>query len=408
MYQDNAKRVGLDVSIEKIVTKCAVAAGCPPDKIVVTKSTWDAFVKAYDAKAPAPPAPAPAEKTEVEKAEANVKALATTSLPASSLKKFFNIAIKQGVLKRESFSSDSWSPDYAPLIVTMLQVDGPLKKAWEQQLVVGKLVAKDKKSVKLPPQQVSNIKKTVSDYDAAKKAETARIAGYTKVNTATIIEAVNKLGVSSKQFDISGGGSALADAIKTFYENTKRSVPAGDLVKTVAATKDVFALDAALKALADEKQQADARKQATEKYRKGMVAEALKASSATVSVDDLQRALIETVYSGKAGSNKALYSAVKRNGTFDSPTRAAYTAARAREDHRAFGSAVSIASSAAARPELQDRPRYRNTKRCLERVLEAGRREDERQDHAQDAAGTREQYRGRREDLQTTRLDRKG
>ena len=131
--------------------------------------------------------------------------------------------------------------------------------------------------------------------------------------------------MSSKQFDVSGGGNTLADAIKTFYENTKRSVPGGDLVKTVAATKDVFVLDAALKALVDEKQQADARKQATEKYRKGMVAEALKASSATVTVDDLQRAFIETVYSGKVGNNKALYSAVKRNGTFDSPTHAAYT-----------------------------------------------------------------------------------
>jgi hypothetical protein len=323
VYQALAKDANRDGSIAKNVIRC-VTTPCPPDQVVVTKSTWDALIVAYDKKAPAPPPPPPAQKSEVEQAMGTIKQAATVAVSAKTLKSYFNIAISQGALKREKFASEKWTADYAPLLIAMRQTDGTAKKAWEQLLVPGRLVAKDLTSVKLPADQAASIKKTVSDYEAAQKADTQTYKGFTKVNTATVIEAVNKLGVSTKQFNVSGGYKELADAIKTFYDNTKRSTPSGDLVK-VSGAKDVFVQDTTLKALADEKQKAESRKSATEKYRKNMVAEALKASSKAVSIDNLQRAFIETVHAGKAGKDKALYSAVKMTGTFDAPTRAAYT-----------------------------------------------------------------------------------
>lgn len=314
MYQSAAKKQNLDTSIAKN----------PRGEVVVNKDTWAAFTDAYDKAAPAPAAPKPQEKSAVDQAQEQIRKKATASTPAALLKKAFNYAIASGVIKREPFTASAWTPDYAPLLIQLAQVDGVWKQAWEQLLVVGKLVAKDGKSVKLYPETKTALSKIVTDYEAKDKASKATPSGFSKVNSAKIIEAVNKLSVSSKVFSPNGGSTELADALKTFLQNTNQTV-GGDLV-WVNTNKDVFVQGVVLSKLADATKLSEERAKATESYRKRMVEDALKASSASVTVDELQQAFVESVESGKAsGDTKTLYKKVKLDGAFDPATQAAYT-----------------------------------------------------------------------------------
>ena len=313
-YQTAAKAMGADTSIAKD-TK---------GDVVVNSTTWNAFVAAYDKAAPAPPPVAPSEKQNVEAAMKQLSKLATVSTPATTLKNVFNVAIENKTLKREPFTTKVWSADYVdPLLAIQKPADAIWEKAWRQLLVPGKLVAKDLKSVKLPADTSAAFKSIEAGYLAAKKAESASRKGYTQVNPAKIIDAVNRLSLSSKTFDPSGGSKELADALKTFLDLSKQSV-SGDLIWVKA--KDVFAKDEALAKLAAATTAAAERSKATEQYRASMTADALRASSAQITVDQLQQAIAESLAAGKATSAlKTLYQAVKRNGAFDTATRDAYT-----------------------------------------------------------------------------------
>jgi hypothetical protein len=314
-YQTRAKGGSYDTSISKDQSGA----------VVVNSKTWDAFVQVFNQTAPAPDLVKPAEKSAVETAMAEISGASTSKLSAATLTKFFNIGIVAGKLQHEPFKGDKWSPEYAGLIAGMQGVTGPQKTAWEQLLVPGKLVATDRKSLKLPPAQVQSIQKVVNDYEAQKKAENTIKAGFTKADSAQVIGFVNALNVTSKKFDKSGGVDALKDALETFLQNTKQSV-SGATVWVQATTKDVYVNSDVLVLLKKATDAENARSQATQTYRDKMVSDAINASTASVGIDPLQLAFIETVESKKAGANEKIYAKVKQTGVFDGPTREAYTA----------------------------------------------------------------------------------
>jgi hypothetical protein len=80
-----------------------------------------------------------------------------------------------------------------------------------------------------------------------------------------------------------------------------------------------------MKELATAVSEAERRLATTSAFRKSMVDNALRAMTATVPITTLQTAIEETVRAGKAGKNAKLFGAVKVTGSFDAPTRAAYT-----------------------------------------------------------------------------------
>lgn len=316
-YQSTAKSNGLDTSISKD----------QKGGVVVSTATWDAFVaRANTLPAPAPaakPAPTPAQKSDIDKAKDAIAKAATTSLPVTTLTKFFNAAIAAGSLKHDVIKSNTWTDEHAKLIVAMRNVEGAVKTAWEQMLVKGKLVAADLKNVKLPKADVDSIKKVVADYDAQAKAEKAAKKGFTKVTTSKIIGYVNALNISTTTFKTNGDVKELTDALRTFVDNTKQKV-SGDLVWVQDKTKDVYVNDDVLKALAKATDDEAKRTTATQAYRDKMVADALSVSTASVTIDNLQLAIIETVESKKAGKSEKLYAKVKNTGAFDGPTKDAY------------------------------------------------------------------------------------
>lgn len=298
--------------------------------VLVIKETWDALVGEYDKKASAPEPPKPSEKASVDAAMADIKKRATSSTLATVVRDAFNAAIASGVVKRDPFKGDKWSADYATLLIQMSgSPTGVWKTAWEHMLLPGKLVSKDLKSVKLLPETKKALSKVASDYAAAKKQDEERFEGYTKVNTAQLIEAVNKSFVTSKTFDTSKGAAELADAARTFLEIALGDVKTGgwdkDLVRTSDKTKGVYLKTDVLAKISAAVARAAERMKATEGYQQSMVSNALKESSASLLVDHLQQAFMETVRAGKAGENKKTYSAVKLTGAFDTPTRNAYT-----------------------------------------------------------------------------------
>ena len=313
-YQLRAKNGGLDGSISKNQS----------GQVVVTTKTWDAFIAAFNT-LPAPaPKPTPDQQSDVDKASAEISKSSTASLPIVTLRKYLNIAIEKGVLKHEPFKSDVWVPEYATMLVTLSQAAGAWKTAYEQMLVVGKLVGKDGKTVKFAPKLVSEIKKTVSDYEAQQKAQNAVKPNFTKVTTSQVIGWVNGLNVTNKTFNTAGGAKEMADALRTFLDNTKQKGPS-EIVWIQDKTKDVFVHNDVLTLLAtavtDEKQKT----QASQAYRDKLVSDALQRSTGSVTVDQLQLAFIETVESKKAGKNEKLYSKVKNTGNFDAATKDAYT-----------------------------------------------------------------------------------
>lgn len=319
VYQRLTKERGLASDIE-------AGSGSWSGKVAVVKASWDALVREYDSKAPAPPPVAPSEKQNVDAAMGQIAKKATASTNASTLKNAFNVAVAAKTIQREPFKGDTWTTDYVDLLLKIIKpADAIWEKAWRQMLTKGKLVSSDLKKVKLTPEVSSALKKIEVDFLAAKKAETQTFQGYTKVNTAKLIESVNALNVSDKTFDPSKGAQELADALKTFLDNTKQGV-VGDIVKVQDRTKDVFVKDDVLVKLAAATKAAEDRARATDSYRKSMVSEALKASSDTVTVDQIQQTFAAALMAGKvSGEEKKLYEAVKLNGAFDAPTKAAYT-----------------------------------------------------------------------------------
>lgn len=316
-YQARAKAGGLDTSISKD----------QKGGIVVSSKTWDAFVAAFNtlpAPKPAPtPAPTPAQKSDTDKAMDAIAKAATTSLPVTTLTKFFNAAIAAGSLKHDVFKSDAWTDEHAKLIVDMRNVTGAVKTAWEQMLVKGKLVAKDLKSVLLPKTDVDNIKKVVADYEAAAKKAASAPKDFTKVATDKIIGYVNDLHVTSKKFKTNGGATEMSDALRTFLDLTKTKAPS-----TIVWGDDktgIYVQNGVLEALNKATDANKSNSTKTQQFRDKIVSEAIKASTADVTFDDLQLSFIETVSAKKAGKNEKLYAKVKQTNAFDSATRDAYT-----------------------------------------------------------------------------------
>jgi type II secretory pathway pseudopilin PulG len=318
-YQQGAKTNGLDTSISKN------AQG----GVVVNTKTWNTFVDAYN-KLPAPvpgdnkASLPPQKQSALDQAKAQILKASDTSLPAETLRDFLNIAINQGTLKHEPFRGDTWSTDYVPLIVRMLQVSGDAQTAWEQLLVVGQLVSKDKKSVKLPANQVAAIKKDVAAYKAQQKQATTAPKDFTKVDTSKVIGWVNDLNIVSKKFNTSGGATEMSDALRTFLDNTKTSAPStivwGDDKTGIYVQNGVLA---ALKKATDANKASSA---STQAFRAKIVTDALNASTESVGMQPLQLSFIETVSAKKAGKDEKVYAKVKQTDTFDGPTRDAYTA----------------------------------------------------------------------------------
>jgi hypothetical protein len=150
-------------------------------------------------------------------------------------------------------------------------------------------------------------------------------AGFTKVSSSEIIGRINDLSISEKMFNRNGDRVELADAIRTFLENTKTPAPAGDIVWGNDKT-GLYVRDTVIKTLASAMKAAQERATATAQYTAGIVDRALKESSATIGIRELQMAIEEAVFADKVGgSNKSLYKKVRVTGGFDSDTQAAYT-----------------------------------------------------------------------------------
>jgi hypothetical protein len=315
IYQAFARDSGNDPLIQKD------AKGA----VVVAKSTWTALMSKYDKTAPVAEPVAIEQKTTVDAAVRDLLKQATAVTKTADIQTALNAAIQVGALKRSPFTSSTWVPGFVePLIRMSGLTDAVWSKAWNTVFVPGKLVSKDLKTVKLLPNTSAAIKKQAGDYRLQQLSGSLTFAGYTKINSASIIDNINSLNISATMFNASGGATELAEAVETFIKNLKLSV-SGDTVKVDPKSKDVYLKTDILNALAKAVTAQKTRETATQSHRDKMVANALKESSGTISVDDLQQAFIETVRSGAAGSDKKLFSAVKPTGAFDTATRAAYT-----------------------------------------------------------------------------------
>jgi hypothetical protein len=319
-YRRVAEGFKLDPRIEEI----------PGGILLVIRSAWDELQEIADGiPAPGPKGPGKQQNT-LKLTMAALSKQATTSLPINTVKRGLNTVIESGVLTRKPFKKGPWAPGVSKALVTLLlppDANPILKDAWAQILVPGKLVSADKSSVKLTAVLAQNLKSRAAKLTSAKKAEKKISANYTKVNRAEIISKLNRLNVSTVKFDVSGSGVELADALKTFFENTGSAKPAGDLVRMKGGVNgETFVLTKALAALADAAKQASRRAQLTQQQKVNAIDGALRESSAEVHLRDVQAAFKETAASGKGGKDAALYRAVKMTGSLDKPTRAAYTA----------------------------------------------------------------------------------
>jgi len=301
------------------------------DKLVVLRATWDRLQELAVPKAP-PPGP---KRDLLAEAVAKIAQQSTSSVKTSTLRQAFNAAILEKRISREPFApTGPWKGEMRTLLLRWMgvQEDTPGWDAWAAALVKGRLVSNDEMSVKLPPQVAQSLKDAAQKLAAARAAEAARIKDFTAVNPAEIIASINALGISTKKFDPSGGPKELADAIKTFFENTSTKTPAGDLVRLASGDTEIYVRTSVLVALNTQAQLVKKRAQATKSFRASMVANALKESVVTISVKTFQESIRHTVLSAQAGrgkkltaQEKAVYSAVKVSGSFDKPTRAAYT-----------------------------------------------------------------------------------
>jgi hypothetical protein len=332
-YTTFAKGRNLDPRIEAV----------PPDKVIVMKASWDALVKIDSEKGPIQPPPG-AEKEQLRAAVRSLVAASTESVPTNTIRVALNAAIREGKLQLQPFADKG--PFENALREPMLQFMGittePGRTQWATALDRTRygmtqhgdmgwagLVSDRGTEVKLPPKVAASFKQAAAKFIAAGKEAKEILQGYTEVNSATLIEQINALGVTTKKFDKSGGPLALADALTTFFEETKTSKPSGDSVKTASKTPPygkVYVKDDVLKALAATAMSIKARADATKAYRDQMVRNALQASAVEIPVTAFQEAMLEMVLS-KASASPLLTLAkrVKVSGAFDSPTREAYT-----------------------------------------------------------------------------------
>lgn len=317
-WENQAKKRGLDPRMEQ-----------SGDKLVVLRKTWDTLQEAAE---PKEPAPGP-QKDAMAEAVANIVKQSTASVKANTIRTAFNAAIKSGVLTHAPLKSGSWEGSLRPLVIDWLGIqDKAAREVWSAALVKGKLVSGDGKKVKLPPAQAKSFEDAAAKLKTATKEEKGRLKGFTEANPAEVISAINKLGVSTKKFDVSGGPKELADAIKTFFENTGTKAPGGDTVRGADGDKKIYVRTSVLVALSEEAKRVKERADATKQFRDAMVTNALKESTASMSVKDFQQAIAHTVLSAKAGKGrsltekeKKLYPSVKVTGAFDKATRAAFT-----------------------------------------------------------------------------------
>ncbi len=314
VYGDLAKRSGLDPRIEQD----------PQGRIGVLRSSWTAIQALYDKAAPAAVTPK-ASPSQEEQAWAAIKKGSTAPLAVQTLRDGLNALIRDGRINHAPFEKGLWDRSLREYVLDALEIKSePARSQWLNALTIGKLVSNDKKSLKLPPKGVEFFKAAAKKLAQAQQDAKTTLAGYTKVNVAEIIQRINALNVSSVKFDKNGDARVLGDAIATFFENTKTKAPSGDFLKQV--NKDILVRNEILAALSNAVQAADSRASATDAFRAGMVNNALRESSASVTVDTLQQAILHTALRKQGGSSQKLYEAVKNTGAFDAPTRAAYTA----------------------------------------------------------------------------------
>jgi hypothetical protein len=269
--------------------------------------------------------PAQARKSDIELATAQVLKQASTSVPVTTVQTALNAAIQKGTLKMAPFTEPLWVASMVGPLVAMSQpADAVWKAAWEQSLVQGKLVSADRKSVKLLPAVASALSQLAAQYAAEKKQGEELFKGYTEVNAAEVIARINNLGVTTKKFDKSGGAKELADAVRTFFEETKTKLPSGDLVK-IDSKQKTYLKNETLAAMAAAATAAQQRADATKRFRDSMVANALKEASAQMTVLSFQEAVKHAVLSGAKVSNKKLYESVATSNVFDKQTREVYT-----------------------------------------------------------------------------------
>jgi hypothetical protein len=273
-------------------------------RYLVIKATLAALTQAFQAAGP-PPSAQPTEEANIQTAMGSIAKAATASVLFSAVK----TAVAASKISELSF-----------LLKLAPQRDAVWQTAWARFLAP---MLSAQKNVNVTPAMAQAVTAASVAYQQAAAGEVARIKDFTEVNASDVIARINGLGITVKKFDRAGGYKELADAIKTFLENSKISVP-GDTVRT-DAKGNAFVNNTVMQKLAAAVVAAQNRANMTKSFRDRMVSSALKESSAVVPVMTLQQALRHAVLSGQAGTFTALYGAVNVTGAFDAPTRAAYT-----------------------------------------------------------------------------------
>lgn len=306
-YESVASKLGVDSRIE--------ADG---ERFLVLKTSLGAVTKAFLAAAPKKPPPGP-QLSAMERQIASIVKGSTSSVTISTLR----TAIR-GIPDASAATIGPWSPDLRAYVMQLLTITGPSASAWENALVPGKLVSADGKTLKLPAAQADSIKALAARFKKAKVAVVDRFKNFTKVNAAEVIARINGLGITAQKFDRAGGPKELADAIKTFLQQSNKPVPSGDLVRT-DAQKNTYVKNSVMTALASAVVAAQQRAASTKTFRDRMVANAIKEASASLPVTSFQQALKHLVLTKQAGKNAVLYNKMKITGAFDTSTRAAFT-----------------------------------------------------------------------------------
>lgn len=305
-YESAANKRGVDPRIE-----------ADAERFLVIKASLDALTQAFLAAAPKPVGP-PSRQANIEAAKAAIAKQATASVSFSVLQTAAAAAAKLGEISTALVTEDA---AMSMLIKLAKPADLIWKEAWERFL--GPAIAA-KQSVKVLPAMAQTVTTLAARFRKAKAAAVDRFKSFTKVNAAEVIARINGLGITTQKFDRAGGPKELADAIKTFLQQSKTPAPIGDLVRT-DAQKNTYVKNSIMQSLAAAVTAVQQRAISTKTFRDRMVANALKEASASLSVTSFQQALKHLVIIKQAGKNTPLYSKVKTTGAFDAPTRAAFT-----------------------------------------------------------------------------------
>jgi hypothetical protein len=307
-----------------------------PSNILLIRKTWVTLNKLAEELTPVKPKPGP-KVDEQAREIAKIKKASTTKIKVVTIRAAFNSAIQQKIMKREPFKAKGgWRGTLRePLLNWMGLKPGADRDNWGAALTKGTLVSDDKKTVKLPSKVVKNLQKQAKLLKKELKKEEKRLTGYTEVNPSDLITKINNMAVSDKKFDTSGGPVELSDAIKTFLENTKRAVPGGNIVDTDKPKNwtKVYVKTDVLNELAKAALEAQKRADVTKAFRDNMVSQALSASTAVITVKELQQAMKHIVLGQESGASTQkvparvlkLYKRVGVSSNFDKKTRKAYT-----------------------------------------------------------------------------------